>query len=453
MRRRCFYFAPLVALLLVMSSQSVTLAQSEPPAADPVASSDALEARIAAAAERVKNDPPVHEREDPIGVPLEELRLEIQPLRKDVLEERVGIWLTMLQQKIRERNRLDIAANDETDSELKAGLTRRSTRVQAEVKAVEERANMLINLLDDRGGDVTEYRRYVAQATGQQINWLDPQIVLAWATSETGGLVILFNILRFLGILIAFWIASKVIGALIGKAMGRVAKDQSDLLKRVIKKNVARVVMIVGFVVALGQLGVNIGPLVAAIGAAGLVIGLALQGVLSNFASGILILVNRPYDVGDAISAGGVTGKVERMTLVNTKILTFDNKIMHVPNDAIWSGVITNITGLATRRVDLTFGVGYSDDIDKAERIISEIVTSHPKVLQDPAPTIKLNELADSSVNFIVRPWSKKEDYWDIYWDVTREVKKRFDAEDIGIPYPQRDLHLPGPVEVVLKNG
>lgn len=410
-----------------------------------------LQARIDAAAAEVKADPPVHEREEPWAVSLDELRLEIQPLRKDVLEERVGKWLDLLQQTVRERNRLDIAANDTDDSALKQGLTRRSGEVQAEVKKVEERANMLIDLLNDRGGDVKEYRRYVAQATGQQINWLDPAIVMAWLTSPTGGLAILFAILRFVGVLVAFWFAAKIIGAIVGKAMGRVAKDQSDLLKRIVRTNVARVVMIVGFVVALGQLGVNIGPLVAAIGAAGLVIGLALQGVLSNFASGILILVNQPYDVGDVIKAGGVTGKVERMTLVNTKLLTFDNQIMHVPNDEIWSGVITNVTGLATRRVDLTFGIGYSDDIDKAERIISEIINNHPKVLQDPAPTIKLNELADSSVNFIVRPWAKKEDYWDVYWDVTREVKNRFDADEIGIPFPQRDLHLPEPVQVVIK--
>lgn len=421
---------------------------------DAAASSNgALQSQIDAEAARIQADPPVHERAEPWSVPVREVELESQPLRMEQLEERVNAWLELLQQKVRERNRLNIAADQaEAGSDLKQGLTTRANRLQNQVMAVAERAEAVVLLFEDRGGDAKQYEKYIAHATDQEINWLDPDIAMAWLTDVEGGIAVALNILKFLAILIAFWIASKIIGALVGKAMGRVAKDQSDMLKRVVQRNVKRLVLIVGFVVALGQLGVNIGPLVAAIGAAGLVIGLALQGVLSNFASGILILVNRPYDVGDVIEAGGITGKVERMTLVNTKVLTFDNKIMHVPNDAIWSDVITNITGLPTRRVDLVFGIGYSDDIAKAESIIADIIKSHPAVLQDPAPTIKLNELADSSVNFVVRPWSKKEDYWDVYWDVTRQIKERFDAEGIGIPFPQRDLHLPEAVRVVVSN-
>ncbi|GAB4556079.1 MAG: hypothetical protein Tsb0013_18900 [Phycisphaerales bacterium] len=408
---------------------------------------------IAAAAAAIQAEPPAHERAEPWTITIEELRLESRPLRKEQLEERVNAWLDILQTKVRERVRLDIAATQDEYADIKTDLVRQSGEVQAQVNAIESRATLLIDMLADRGGDVKQYRDYVANATGQEIDWFDPDVVMTWLTSPTGGVAIGLNIVRFLGVLIAFWIAARIIGGVVRGAMGRVAKGQSDLLKNVVSSTVRRLILIVGFVVALGQLGVNIGPLVAAIGAAGLVIGLALQGVLSNFASGLLILVNRPYDVGDVITAGGVTGKVERMTLVNTKILTFDNQIMHVPNDAIWSGVITNITGLATRRVDLVFGIGYADDFEKAERIIAEIVASHPKVLQDPAPTIKLHELADSSVNFIVRPWSKKEDYWDVYWDITKQIKARFDAEGIGIPFPQRDIHLPGPVEVVVKNA
>lgn len=416
------------------------------------AQDSATDAQIQAAVETIRAEPPVHERAEPWNVSLEELRRESRPLRKEQLEERVNAWLDILQKTVRERTRLDIASTKEEYADMKGELVSRSGEVQAQVIAVEERANLLIDMLHDRGGDVGEYRKYVANATGQEIDWLDPEVVQAWLVSPTGGVAIVLAILRFLGILVAFWFAAKIIGALTKKAMGRVAQDQSDLLKTVVSRNVQRAVLLIGFVVALAQLGVNIGPLIAAIGAAGLVIGLAMQGVLSNFASGILILVNKPYDVGDVINAGGVSGKVSKMTLVNTTILTFDNQMMHVPNDAIWSGVITNITGLATRRIDMVFGIGYDDDFEKAERIITEIITSHPKVLQDPAPTIKLNELADSSVNFIVRPWSKKEDYWEIYWDVTKQVKARFDQEGIGIPFPQRDIHLPEAVKVVVTN-
>lgn len=211
--------------------------------------------------------------------------------------------------------------------------------------------------------------------------------------------------------------------------------------------------MIVGLIMAITMLGVSAGPLLAMIGAAGLVVGLALQGTLSNFASGIMILVNRPYDVGDAISAGGVAGKVEAMNLVSTTILTFDNQAMVVPNNQIWNGVITNITGRSTRRVDLMFGIGYGDDVAKAMSVLEETVKAHPKVLQDPAPVVRVHELGDNSVNLIARPWSQTGDYWDVYWDLLRDVKARFDREGINIPYPQRDLHIPGPIEVTLSNG
>jgi small conductance mechanosensitive channel len=182
--------------------------------------------------------------------------------------------------------------------------------------------------------------------------------------------------------------------------------------------------------------------LLAGLGIAGFVIGFALQDTLSNFASGLMILVYRPYDVGDAIEAGGVIGSVSQMNLVSTMIMTFDNQLLVVPNNKIWGDVIRNITNQNTRRVDMTFGIGYSDDVSKAERVLTEIVTSHEKVLEDPAPMIRLHELGDSSVNFIVRPWSKTSDYWDVYWDVTREVKRRFDTEGISIPFPQRDVHI-----------
>jgi small conductance mechanosensitive channel len=202
-------------------------------------------------------------------------------------------------------------------------------------------------------------------------------------------------------------------------------------------------VLLIGFVVALGALGLNVTPLVAAIGAAGLVIGLALQGTLSNFASGVLILIYRPFDVGDAVKVGGVSGTVEAMNLVQTTILTWDNQIQYVPNNEIWDSVITNINGRDIRRVDMVFGIGYGDDMAKAESIIGQVIEQHDLILAEPAPTIKVNELGDNSVNFVVRPWVKNADYWGVYWDLTRKIKEQFDAEGVGIPFPQRDIHLP----------
>ncbi|MFM1903898.1 MAG: Small-conductance mechanosensitive channel, partial [Planctomycetota bacterium] len=189
-------------------------------------------------------------------------------------------------------------------------------------------------------------------------------------------------------------------------------------------------------------LEVNISPLLALIGGAAFVVGLALQNTLSNFAQGLIILAYRPFDVGDAIEAGGVSGTVESMNMLSTTIRTFDNKVVIVPNGKIGGDTITNATASDTRRVDLCFGIGYADDIDKAEAVLTKLVTAHPLVLADPPPVIRLNELADSAVHIIVRPWTKTADYWTVYWDLMKGVKQAFDREGISIPYPQQDVHL-----------
>ena len=219
-------------------------------------------------------------------------------------------------------------------------------------------------------------------------------------------------------------------------------KKTPELLRGFLVNTVRKVTMFVGFVLALSFLEVDIGPFLAAMGAAGFIIGFALQGTLSNFASGVMILLYQPFDLGDAVTVAGVTGSVESMTLVSTTVKTFDNQVLIVPNSKIWGEVITNITGSETRRVDLVFGIGYGDDIGKAEGVLNEILSKHELVLAEPEPLVKLAELADSSVNFNVRPWVKTSDYWTVFWDVTRQVKERFDAEGISIPFPQRDVHV-----------
>ncbi len=156
----------------------------------------------------------------------------------------------------------------------------------------------------------------------------------------------------------------------------------------------------------------------------------------------MMILIYRPYDVGDMVDAGGVFGKVNKMSLVSTTILTIDNQTIVVPNSKIWGDVIKNVTDQAIRRVDMVFGVSYSDDIPKTESVLKKIVDEHDKVLSDPETVIKLHELGNSSVNFIVRPWVNTDDYWDVYWDVTRAVKMRFDEDGISIPFPQTDVHI-----------
>ncbi len=253
---------------------------------------------------------------------------------------------------------------------------------------------------------------------------------------------VIAKVVIFLVILLIAKILAGIASSLVRGALNRSKLNATNLLKDFAAGTAGKVVFFLGFLIALTALGVNIGPFLAAFGVLGFVVGFALQDTLGNFASGVMILLYKPYDVGDVVSAGGVTGSVKDMNLVSTLFKTPDNQNIIVPNGQIWGGTITNVTANDTRRVDLVAGIGYGDDVEKAEKVLEDIVTSHPLVLKDPAPVIKLHELADSSVNFVVRPWSKTSDYWTVYWDLTREIKLRFDKEGISIPFPQRDVHL-----------
>ena len=245
-----------------------------------------------------------------------------------------------------------------------------------------------------------------------------------------------------LGTLFVFWILARIARRAVRRAFGSDRVKGSQLLEQTAVSITGKVILLLGLIVALSFLGIELGPVLAGLGIAGFVLGFALQDSLANFAAGAMILLYAPFDVGDAVEVAGVTGVVNSMSLVSTTILTFDNQRLIVPNSKIWGDVIKNITAEDIRRVDLVFGIGYDDDIPEAEKHLARIIDEHPKVLDDPTPTIKLTELADSSVNFIVRPWCATSDYWEVRWDITRQVKLTFDEQGISIPFPQRDVHL-----------
>ena len=193
---------------------------------------------------------------------------------------------------------------------------------------------------------------------------------------------------------------------------------------------------------AIGQLGIQTTSFIAVMGAAGLAIGLALQGSLANFAAGFLMIMFRPFKVGDVIEGAGVVGKVEEIQIFTTKIVTPDNKTVIIPNAKLTEDNIVNWTVKGTRRVDMVFGIGYGDDIDEAREIIKDVFAQDNRILKEPTVQIAVSELADSSVNFVVRPWVKSDDYWNVYFDTTEKVKKSFDAKGVSIPFPQRDVHI-----------
>ncbi|MDT8879874.1 mechanosensitive ion channel [Halomonas saccharevitans] len=202
--------------------------------------------------------------------------------------------------------------------------------------------------------------------------------------------------------------------------------------------------LLLAFVVlaAISQVGIQTTSLIAVIGAAGLAVGLALQGSLANFAAGVLVIIFRPYKIGDYVEAGGVAGVIEDVQIFTTELKTGDNRKIIVPNGQMMSGAITNVSAHDTRRVDLAVGVGYEADIDTVRRVLQGVVADDSRVLADPAPNIRMSAMGDSSVTWIVRPWVSAGDYWDVYWEMIEEIKRRFDREGISIPFPQRDVHV-----------
>jgi small conductance mechanosensitive channel len=248
----------------------------------------------------------------------------------------------------------------------------------------------------------------------------------------------------------------KIIAAAVILIAGRwVALGVRGLVKRVMSRSkmdetITRFVgnltyiALLAFVVlaALSQLGIQTTSFIAVLGAAGLAVGLALQGALSNFAAGFLMIIFKPFRIGDYIEGGGVAGTVEEIEIFTTTLKTPDNKTVIVPNAKMTSDNIINWTVKGTRRVDLVIGIGYNDDIDKAKQVMADVLAKDGRILKEPAPQIAMVELADSSVNFVVRPWVKASDYWGVYSDFLENIKKAFDANSVTIPYPQRDVHV-----------
>jgi small conductance mechanosensitive channel len=380
----------------------------------------------------------------------EHLRFLVKPLTKDELGVEAAAWRDVLKAKVAEISRLQFeakqaAAGVAADAEQAAADPAAVNKLQAERTLLMDRLRAVLDEWEKKGGDPAEYRAYSSAVSGLDVDVSDAgatlKLLQGWVFSEQGGLRWAWNIIKFVTILAAFWLLSRILSGLVGKAAAQI-RGTSSLLKTFLVNFVRQATLAIGGIVALAALEVNISPLLALIGGAAFVVGLALQGTLSNFAQGLIILAYRPFDVGDVIDAGGVSGVVESMNMLSTTIRTFDNKVVIVPNGKVGGDTITNATASDTRRVDLTFGIGYADDVDKAEAVLTKLVTDHPLVLADPAPVIKLNELADSSVNFVVRPWTKTADYWTVYWDLIKGVKQAFDREGISIPFPQRDVHL-----------
>ncbi len=336
--------------------------------------------------------------------------------------------------------------------DTKVELASKAKILEYKKSKIAESLSRRIALMDLRGLNTTSFYHILLTATGQvsgDIFNTEVAFDLMQRSSEAmklwlmkNGIDLVWKFLLFTAIILLFRALSKLSTRVIGSTLEKSNLQLSSLLKEFFTSIASKIVMLIGILIALSQLGIQVTPLLAGLGMVGFIVGFALQDTLSNFASGLMILIYRPFDEGDLIEAAGARGTVSHLSLVSTTILTLDNQNLILPNSKIWGDVIRNVTAQTERRVDLVFGIGYSDDIPKAERVLADILESHKLVLKSPAPMVKLHTLNESSVDFIVRPWVKTEDYWNVHWDVTRAVKQRFDEENISIPFPQRDIHV-----------
>ena len=261
-----------------------------------------------------------------------------------------------------------------------------------------------------------------------------------WEKVQTVGMD--FGIKLVVAILIFYF--GRIVARLITRGLRKMMQAQEvDKILETFVCNLAYWTMMIFVIIAtISQIGIQTTSLIAIMGAAGLAVGLALQGSLANFAAGVLIVLFRPYRVGDWVEAAGISGSVEQVQILTTMLKTGDNKIIIVPNGQIMSSIITNYSANNTRRVDLTIGVSYNDDLDKVRSTIKSLVDADARIMKDPECLIAVAELADSSVNFTVRPWVDTADYWAVKFELTEAIKKRFDQDGISFPFPQQDVHL-----------
>ena len=369
------------------------------------------------------------------------------PLTKDELEPLAKAWLGIV------RTRTEEIAERQVEL-LHDPSAATDDAYQAIAKMVEERAglfehfSMVVNALQGKGGDealVKELRAYRESVLFSETVLASPKAIakafFTWLTRADGGIAIAKDIGVVILALLALVFASKTIRGLVRHWIGRVP-NISKLLQSFLVGTVYWLVLTVGLLFVLAALGVNITPLFAMIGGASFILAFAFQDTLGNLASGLMIMINRPFDEGDYVVVGGTGGTVRSVSIMATTVTTGDNQVIVIPNKSVWGNVITNVTASDTRRVDLVFGISYNDSIPDALRVIEETVKAHPLVLTDPEPLIRVHELAASSVNFICRPWTKTSDYWSVYWDLTHRMKEAFDEAAITIPYPQQDVHI-----------
>jgi small conductance mechanosensitive channel len=376
-----------------------------------------------------------------------ELQLLVIPLTVAQLGTEAEEWQSYVQSSMSRIASLKVAAMSAQGPELDQIHEQINEASEARTEVV-EKFLMIVESMEAKGGDpeqVALYRNYIKGAVASEFQATDMKTILSqvlnWVISAEGGVGFLFSAATIIGSLFVLIIVARFIRALAAKGIRRISQ-LSQLLQDFLLKAVFWLTFAIGLMIVLSLFGVNITPLFAVLGGASFILAFAMQETLGNLAAGLMIMINKPFDVGNLIDTNGVMGQVEAVSIVSTTVRTLDNQVVILPNSQVWGSIITNVTVSSKRRVDMVFGIGYGDDIETAITVLESTVKNHPLILEEPEPMIKVHELADSSVNFICRPWTKTKDYWTVYWDLTRQVKEGFDRAGVSIPFPQRDVHL-----------
>ena len=381
------------------------------------------------------------------GIDIEELELRLAPLTKDQLKQLAEEWLQIVKSKTEGVIEAQIAMS-RSDGKVEDAARSKLTELSTERNQLFDKYSAVLNAWEKKGGDeaaIADYRAYrssiiIEETSKADFKTLAAQI-MTWLTSEDGGIQLATKIAIVIASFFGLLIIARLVRSIVRRWIVRVP-NISNLLQAFVIGIVYWLVLAFGLMIVLAALGINVTPLFALVGGASFILAFAMQDTLSNLASGLMIMIYRPFDEGDYVDIGGVAGTVKTTSIVNTTVTTPDNQVIVIPNKNVWGNIITNVTASDTRRVDLIFGISYDDSIPDALRTLEKTVAAHPLVLKEPEPTIRVGELADSSVNLICRPWVKTEDYWAVFWDLTHQVKEQFDAAGISIPYPQRDVHF-----------
>jgi small conductance mechanosensitive channel len=413
------------------------------------AAGQAQTAESDAAAPQATDPPTYPSRLDDPDIGLDEFRLRLLPLTADELEPLAEAWRDRAKDATQAVVEQMVEIRDEGSDATEAQKQVRSTLVDQR-KAIFDRYAAVVSSLEAKGGApdlVSQLRTYQKAITvEEQANLTPAEIIdqtLDWMLSPEGGIQFALRVAVVVGSFLGLLVVARIVRRWARRVFERVP-TLSKLLQGFLAMVVYWITLAIGLMVVLAALGVNITPLFALVGGASFIIAFAMQETLGNLAAGLMIMINRPFDEGDYVTIGGKGGTVRKVSVVATTIATPDNQVIIIPNSKVWGDVITNVTASDTRRVDMVFGIGYEDSIEKAQQVLERVVSEHPKVLSDPEPLIRVNELGESSVNFIVRPWVKAEDYWDVYWDLTAKVKEVFDANGLTIPFPQTEMRIKG---------